>query len=145
VETWLHIIYKVGSHKDNGHGDTTNMARRPSRLGTETVQGAARALESVHNVEGSDGFTLSVLCVGDGVADDVLEEDLEDTAGLLVDEARDTLDTTTTGEAADSGLGDTLDVVTKNLAVTFSTALSEALAAFSASRHECLSVEGWWW
>ena len=34
-------------------------------------------------------------------------EDLEDTAGLLVDQAGDTLDTTTTGETADSGLGDT--------------------------------------
>ena len=43
-----------------------------------------------------------MLSVGDGVADDVLEEDLEDTAGLLVDEARDTLDTATTGETTDS-------------------------------------------
>ena len=37
----------------------------------------------------------------------VLEEDLEDTTGLLVDEAGDTLHTSTTGEAADGGLGDT--------------------------------------
>jgi len=35
--------------------------------------------------------------------------DLEDTAGLLVNEARDTLDTTTTGETANSGLGNTPD------------------------------------
>ena len=32
----------------------------------------------------------------------VLEEDLEDTTGLLVDEARDTLDTATTSETTDS-------------------------------------------
>ena len=32
----------------------------------------------------------------------VLKEDLEDTTGLLVDKAGDTLDTTTTGETADS-------------------------------------------
>ena len=32
----------------------------------------------------------------------VLQEDLEDTAGLLIDETRDTLDTTTTSETADS-------------------------------------------
>jgi hypothetical protein len=66
-----------------------------------------------------------VLGVGDRVADDVLElvrpsardrlegvgrlthEDLENTTGLLVDETRDTLDTTTTRETADGGLGDT--------------------------------------
>ena len=39
----------------------------------------------------------------------VLEEDLQDTTGLLVDEARDTLHTTTTCETADGGLGDTCE------------------------------------
>ena len=37
----------------------------------------------------------------------ILEEDLENTTGLLVDEARDTLDTTSAGKTTDSGLGDT--------------------------------------
>jgi hypothetical protein len=45
-----------------------------------------------------------VLRVGHGVTDDVLEEDLEDTARLLVDEAGDALDTTTAREAADRRL-----------------------------------------
>jgi hypothetical protein len=45
--------------------------------------------------------------------------------------SRDTLDTTTTSETSDSGLGDTLDVVTQNLAVTLGTALAEALAALA--------------
>ena len=69
-------------------------------------------LESVDNVERCDGLALGVLSVGDGVTDDTLEEGLEDTTGLLVDHGRDTLDTTTASETADSGLGDTLDVVT---------------------------------
>lgn len=73
-----------------------------------------------------------MLGVGDGVTDDTLEEGLEDVAGLLVDHGRNTLDTTTTSETSDSGLGDTLDVVTKNLAVTLSAALAEALAALAA-------------
>ena len=42
-----------------------------------------------------------------------LEEDLENTTGLLVDESRDTLDSTTASETTDSGLGDSLDVVTQ--------------------------------
>ena len=50
---------------------------------------------------------LRVLSVRDRVTDDVLKEDLQNTASLLVDEARDTLDTTTTSEAANSGLRDT--------------------------------------
>lgn len=45
---------------------------------------------------------------------------------------RNTLDTTTTRQTADGGLGNTLDIVTKNLAVTLGTALSETLAALAA-------------
>ncbi len=45
---------------------------------------------------------------------------------------RDTLDTATTRQTADSGLGDALDVVAKNLAMALGTALAEALAALAA-------------
>lgn len=86
-------------------------------LGTETVEGAALALESVDNVERGDGLALGVLSVGDRVADDRLQEELEDTAGLVVDQTRDTLDTTSTRETADGGLGDTLDVVSQDLKI----------------------------
>jgi hypothetical protein len=72
-----------------------------------------------------------VLSVGDGITDDTLEEGLEDTTRLLVDHGRDTLDTTTTSQTADGRLGDTLDVVTKNLPVALGTTLSEALAALA--------------
>jgi hypothetical protein len=50
----------------------------------------------------------------------------------LIPTGRDTLDTTSTSETSDSGLGDTLDVVTKNLAVALGTALAETLAALAA-------------
>ena len=83
----------------------------------------------------SDGLAAGVLGVGDRVADHVLEEHLEDTAGLLVDEARDALDTAAASQAPDGGLGDTLDVVAQDLAVPLGAALSEALAAFAASGH----------
>lgn len=36
------------------------------------------------------------------ITDNILEEDLENTAGLLVDKARDTFHTATTGETANS-------------------------------------------
>lgn len=45
---------------------------------------------------------------------------------------RNTLDTTTTCETSDSGLGNTLDVVTQNLTMTLGTALAEALATLAA-------------
>jgi hypothetical protein len=83
-----------------------------------------------------------MLGVGDGITDDVLEKDLEDTTSLFIDETGDTLDTTTTRETTDSGLGDTLDVIAKDLAVTLGASLSESLSSFSTSGHVvcCLSV-----
>jgi hypothetical protein len=123
------------------------------RLTTETVEGTWRrksvredaskdvmrkqeeltalALESVDDVERSDGLALGVLSVGDSVTDDTLEEGLEDTTGLLVDHGGDTLDTTTASETADSGLGDTLDVVAQDLAVTLGATLAETLTTLS--------------
>lgn len=74
-----------------------------------------------------------MLGVCDCVTDDVFEEYLEDTSCLFVDESRDTLDTTTTSEATNSRLGDTLDVVTQNLSVALGTSLSESFSSFAAA------------
>jgi hypothetical protein len=90
-----------------------------------------------------------VLSIGDSITDDTLEEGLKDTTGLFVDHWKDaledvywrqtrrhtcgdTLDTTTTSETANSGLCNTLDIVTKNLAMALGSALAEALSALSA-------------
>jgi hypothetical protein len=108
---------------------------KTTRLTTETVQGAALALQGVDDVERGDSLALCVLGVCDGITDDTLEECLEDGARLLVDHGRDTLDTTTTSETSDGGLGDTLNVVTQNLAMALGTALAEALATLAASSH----------
>lgn len=55
------------------------------RLATEAVEGSALALQSIDDVEGGDGLALGVLSVGDCIADNALEEGLEDTTGLFVD------------------------------------------------------------
>ena len=105
-------------------------------LAAEAVEGAALALERVDDIHGGDGLPAGVLGVRDRIADDVLKENLEHTAGLLIDEAADALDATTTGETADSRLGDPLDVVPEHLAVALGASLPESLASFSASRHD---------
>ena len=70
-----------------------------------------------------------MFAVGDRVADDVLKEDLQNAAGLLVDEPTDALYTTSASETANCGLGNALDVVTQDLPVTLGSALSESLSA----------------
>ena len=54
-------------------------------LTTETVESTALAFQSIDDIERCDSLALGVLCVGDGVTDNRLEEGLEDTTGLLID------------------------------------------------------------
>jgi hypothetical protein len=100
-------------------------------LTTKTVESTALSLESVNNVKRCDSLALSVLSVGDSITNDTLEESLQNTTSLLVDHGRDTLHTTTTRETADGRLCDTLDVVTKNLAMTLGSTFAETFSAFS--------------
>ena len=79
----------------------------------ETVEGSALSLESVDDVESSDSLSLGVFGVHNGVADDVLEEGSEDSAGLLIDVGRDSLHTTSSCESADSWLGNAEDGVSE--------------------------------
>ena len=51
--------------------------QRNLNLSTETVEGTARALECVDDVECSDSLALRVFCVGDRVADDLEEGESE--------------------------------------------------------------------
>ena len=104
-------------------------------LTSESVQGASLPLEGIDNIHGSDGLPLGVFGVGDGIPDDVLKENLEDSTGLLVDESRDTLDSSTASQPSDGGLGDSLDVVSQHLAVTLGASLSESLSSFTTSSH----------
>lgn len=105
-------------------------------LASEAVQGAALPLERVHHVHGGHRLPLGVLGVGDGVADHVLQENLEHAAGLLVDQAGDTLHSAAASQAADGGFGDSLDVVAENFAVTLGASFPESLASFAASAHD---------
>ena len=111
----------------------TILSRR--RLTSETVKGLSLTLEGIDNIHGSDCLTAGVFSVGDRVTDDVLEEDLEDTTGLLVDQPRDTLDTTTASKTTDGRLGNTLDVIAKDLSVTLGASLAETLSSLSSSGH----------
>ena len=98
----------------------------------ETVEGSALSLESVDDVESSHSLSLGVFGVHNGVADDVLEEGSENSAGLLVDVGRDSLHTTSSCESADSRLGDAEDALTESLAGEVHS-LSAGLAAADAA------------
>ena len=106
-------------------------------LTAESVEGSSLAFQGIDDVHGCDGLPLGVLGVGDGITDDVLKENLQDTSGLLVDQAGDTLDTTSASQTTNSGLGDTLDVVSQYFPVTLCATLSKTFSSLTATRHSC--------
>ena len=93
-------------------------------LTSESVQGTSLAFQSVDDIHGCDCLPFGVLGVGDSITDDIFQEYFQYTTGLFVDESRDTFDTTSPGKTTDGWLGDTLDIITKNLPVTLSASLS---------------------
>jgi hypothetical protein len=105
------------------------------RLTTESIQGSALTFQRVDDVHGGDGLSLGVLRVGDCIANDVLEEDLEDTARLLVDQTGDALHSASTSQTTDGRFRDALDVVTKHLAMTLRSTLAQPFTSFASSRH----------
>ena len=115
-------------HQQKGNKGDKRKSRKDKgdeRLSTETVEGPARALESVDDIKGSDRLALRMFRVGDRVTDnlqttneqraetktesdtDTLEEQLEHSTRLLVDQSRNTLHTTTTCQPTNSRFCDT--------------------------------------
>nr|CAD7616371.1 unnamed protein product [Timema genevievae] len=70
------------------------------------------------NFSQGHGLPFGVLRIGYRVANDVFKKHLEYATRLLIDEARDSLDSPSTSETANGRFGDALDVVTKDLSVT---------------------------
>ena len=93
-------------------------------LTTKSVQSTSLAFESVHHIHGCHRLALGVLGVRHRITDHVLQENFENTTSLLVDQARDSLDTATASKTTDGWLGDALDVITKYLSVTLGASLS---------------------
>ena len=109
-------------------------------LTSESVEGTSLPLEGIDHIHSGDSLPLGVLSVGDSIPDHVLQEHLEDTTGLLVDESRDTLDSSTSRQTPDCGLGDALDVIPQHLTVTLGASLSKSLSSFATSSHVVVDV-----
>ena len=133
-------------------------------LPAKPVQSAARLLEGENNVKGGDGLPPAMLGVRDSIADQVLQEKLQNRAGLLIDGSGNALHTPAAGQTTDCRLcgiqcagiemkptgkvspisitvqwkylGNAVDLVAEHLPVALGPSLSKSLAAFAASAHD---------
>ena len=99
-------------------------------LSTKTVQSASLTFQSIHHVLSGNSLALGVLGIGNGITDHVLEENLENTSGFLVDQTWNTLDTTTAGKTTDCRLCDTLDVISQDFSVSLCASFSKTFSSF---------------
>ena len=104
-------------------------------LAAEAVQSTSLTLESVDDVHRRHRLALGVFSVRHSVTDHILQEHFENATSLLVDQARDTLHTTSASKTTDGWLRDTLDVITKYLAMTLGATLAKTFASFTTPRH----------
>ena len=114
---------------------TDCLDRLKDNLTSESVEGTSLSLQGIDHIHGSDSLPLGMFSVGDSISDDILKENLKNSTSLLIDESRDTLDSSTTSQPPDCRLGDTLDVVSQHLPVTLSASLSQSLSTFTTSSH----------
>ena len=106
------------------------------KLTSKSVKGTPLTFEGIDDVHGSDSLSLGMLCVGDSIPDDILEEYLEHSASLFVNEAGDPLHSSSTGKTSDGRFGDSLDVISQDLTVSLGATLTEALTTLSTSSHD---------
>ena len=102
-------------------------------LSPESVQSASLAFKSVDDVQSSDSLSLSMFSISDSVSDDDFKENLQNTSSFLLDESRNTLDSTSTGQSTDGGFSNTLDVIAKDLSVTLGASFSKSFSSFTTS------------
>ena len=109
-------------------------------LTSKTIEGTALAFESIDYIHCCYCLPLGMFRVRHRVSDDVLQEHLENASGLLVDESRDALHTTSASQSANCRFGNSLDVITEDLAMPFCTSFSESLSSFASSSHCCMML-----
>lgn len=105
---------------------------------TKSVQCPAISFQSIHDVLRSDGLSASVFSVGNSVSDDLLEEVFQVSAGLFIDQTRNTLASTSTTQSSNSWFRDTLNGILQHLPVTFRCTFTQSFATFATSGHDCL-------
>jgi hypothetical protein len=66
-----------------------------------------------------------VFRVRDGIADAIFQKDFQYTPRFFINQATDTFHSTTTGQTTNGRLGNALNIVAKNLAVTLGAAFAE--------------------
>ncbi|CAG7822362.1 unnamed protein product [Allacma fusca] len=92
-------------------------------------------MQGIDHVHGCHCLPLGVFSVSDRISDHVLKEHLQNSSGLFVDQARDTLHSSTTSQPTNGGFRNSLDVIPQHFPVTLSSPLSKTFTSLASASH----------
>jgi len=104
-------------------------------LSAEAIQSPPLPLQGIDHIHGSDSLPLGMFSVGDRIPDHVLEEHLQNTPSLLIDQPGDALDATSPCQSTNGRLSDALNVVPQHLPVPLGTSLAQTFASLATASH----------
>ena len=128
----LHIDYIGGLER----ADWVIASGRGRKLTTKTVQGTTLPLQRVDNIHGSDSLPLGMFGIRNSISDNILQEHFQHASRLFIDEDRDPLDSSTTGQASDGRLRDSLVLSRKIFLCPLSTTFPESFPTFASTSHD---------
>lgn len=98
--------------------------------GPKAVQRLSVAFKCVNDVHGGNRFSSTVLRVHDGIPDDVLQENFQNSAGFVVHETTDAFYATASGKPANGWFCYSFNAVMSNFLMAF---YHRFLASFSTA------------
>jgi hypothetical protein len=116
------IVYRVGY-------STSLMVR----LTAKAIECSASPFEGIDHVHGGHSLSSSVLSISHGIANHILQEDLENPCGLLVNQSVDSLHSASSRQSSNRLLHNPLNVVVEDHPVPFCSFLAQSLASLAAA------------
>merc|ERR1712038_479848 len=104
-------------------------------LSTESIKSTSLSFQRIHDIHCCNRLPLGMFGVGNCVTDDIFQEDFQNSSGFFVNKSRDSFHSSSSCQSADSWFGDTLDVISQHLTMTFCSSFSQSFSSFASSRH----------
>merc|ERR1712156_1165487 len=113
----------------------TDWIVRLQKLSSKSVKSASLSLQCIDDIHCCNCLPLGMFGVGNCITDYIFQEDFQNSSGFFVNKSRDSLHSSSACQSTDSWFGDTLDVISQHLAMTFCSSFSQSLSSFASSRH----------
>jgi hypothetical protein len=127
----------IGEIVDNLRSKKKQLLDQRVKLTSESVKSSSLTLECIYNVECCHCLAAGVLRVCYGVTHNVLQEDLENTTGLVIDETADSLNSSSSSQTTDCWLCNSLDVLTNSPSMPlFRSHFAESFATLRFADHD---------